>query len=253
MAGADGVCQKQKISGLSCPGTLQEYIIAPAHYVTPIPDGLSSDIAAPLLCGGATAYSALRKCCAQPGDWVVVSGGGGLGHLALQLGSRGMGYRMIGIDMKQKEKFMKSCGAEAALAIDQFPKDDDGAGITQEIMRLTDGRGAAATMICSGSNAAYAQGLGFLRFNGTMVCVGVPGGKMTLIGNAYPSVTISKQLAIVGSTVGNRKDALETSETAKRGVVRTHISTEEVCNMDTVFHDLHTGKLQGRAVINIQA
>ena len=38
--------------------------------------------------------------------------GGGLGHLALQIGSRGMGYRMIGIDVGEKEKLSIECGAE---------------------------------------------------------------------------------------------------------------------------------------------
>lgn len=79
--------------------------------MTPIPDGLSSELAAPLLCGGVTVYAGLKKANAQPvrprpsavltfanfskGDSVVIPGaGGGLGHLAIQIG-RGMGFRMI--------------------------------------------------------------------------------------------------------------------------------------------------------------
>lgn len=252
LAGADGVCRKSKISGLSCPGTFQEYVTAPANYVTPVPDGVPSDIAAPLLCGGVTAYAALCKSGAKPGDWVVVSGaGGGLGHLALQLGSRGMGYRMIGIDVGQKQAFIKSCGAEAAIDITQFPSGDNNAAITEEVMRLTDGEGASAVVLCSASNAAYGQALGFLRFNGVLVCVGVPGGKLTPIAGAYPSVMVVKQLSIRGSTVGNRNDALATLEMAKRGIVKTHISLEEMGNLDNVFNNMHAGTLQGRAVIRI--
>jgi alcohol dehydrogenase, propanol-preferring len=54
LAGADASCHTAKISGFYYPGTFQQYAIAPAHYVTPIPDGLPSDAAAPMLCGGVT-------------------------------------------------------------------------------------------------------------------------------------------------------------------------------------------------------
>ncbi len=45
--------------------------------MTPIPDGLASDVAAPLLCAGLTVFSALRKAGAEPGDPVLISGSGG--------------------------------------------------------------------------------------------------------------------------------------------------------------------------------
>ena len=77
LTGLDGSCISGKISGFGTPGTFQQYVTAPAHYVTPIPDGLSSELAAPILCGGVTVYSALKKSGAQPGDWVVVPGAGG--------------------------------------------------------------------------------------------------------------------------------------------------------------------------------
>lgn len=44
----------------------QQYALAPANYVTPIPDGVPSDLAAPLLCGGVTVYAGLKKSGAQP-------------------------------------------------------------------------------------------------------------------------------------------------------------------------------------------
>ena len=75
----------------------------PRTYVTPIPEAVASDDAAPLLCGGVTAYAALRKTRAISGDWVVISGsGGGIGHLACQMGSKAMGYRILGIDHKPR-------------------------------------------------------------------------------------------------------------------------------------------------------
>lgn len=66
LAGRDALCESVKVSGYVTPGTFQEYVIAPAGYVTPIPAGVKSEEAAPMLCGGLTVYSALKKSGAQP-------------------------------------------------------------------------------------------------------------------------------------------------------------------------------------------
>ncbi|KAJ5520262.1 hypothetical protein N7463_000715 [Penicillium fimorum] len=250
LAGADGICVNAEVSGYTCPGTFQEYALAPAHYVTPIPDGLASDIAAPLLCGGVTVYSALKKSKAQAGDWVVIAGaGGGLGHLAVQLGGRGMGFRIIGLDMGSKESFVKGCGAEAYVDISQYPT-ADGKSAADQILEITGGSGAAAAVICSASNAAYSEALSYLHFNGTLVCVGVPYDAKP-IANAYPHLMVGKQLSIVGSNVGNRSEAIATLAMAKR-VVTTPFRVEKVQNINGVFKEMKDGKLQGRVVLDLQ-
>lgn len=253
LVGSDGVCFNQKISGYYTPGTFQQYVLAPATYVTPIPESLSSDLAAPLLCAGVTTYAALLRSKANAGDWVVIAGaGGGLGHLALQIGSRGLGMRMIGIDAGSKEKLAKDSGAEHFLDIGKFPKDDDDKAITEEIQKLTGGIGAAAVIVCTASNAAYAQAIGFLRFNGTLVCVGIPEHDPVPIGHAYPSTLVVKQLNIVGSAVGNRREAKETLEFAARGLIKTHFKTVKMDQLTQVFEDMHAQKLEGRVVLDLQ-
>lgn len=74
LAGRDGVCFNGKISGYYTPGTFQEYVCGPANYVTPIPEGLDSAAAAPMLCGGVTVYAALRKSAAKSGEYVAILG-----------------------------------------------------------------------------------------------------------------------------------------------------------------------------------
>ena len=143
---------------------------APGNYVTKIPDNLSSADAAPMLCAGITTYAALRKCQAKSGQWVVISGaGGGLGHIACQLAAHGMAMRVIGIDHGSKEKVVRDSGAEAFVDITKY--DDE--SIAKEVIRITGGQGASAVIVCTASNKAYDQSLDFLRFGGTMVCVGI--------------------------------------------------------------------------------
>jgi len=253
LAGADAMCASGKVSGYYTPGTFQQYALAPAHYVTPIPDGLPSDAAAPMLCGGVTVYSALKKSRAVPGDWVVISGsGGGLGHLALQYGGKGMGFRMIGIDMGDKEKLSRECGAEVFIDLNKFSRDKEGAaGIAKAVKDATGGMGASAVIVCTASNAAYAQALDFLKFNGTLVCVGIPEGDVVPIANAHPAKFITTQLNIVGSAVGNRKEAIESLEMAARGIVKTHFTIAKMDELTGVFEKMHRGQLQGRVVLDL--
>jgi propanol-preferring alcohol dehydrogenase len=75
-------CPHQHNSGRDVRGTFQQYIVAPAKDVSRIPDGLSSEVVAPLLCAGLTMYSAVGKTSLKPGQWLALPGaGGGLGHL----------------------------------------------------------------------------------------------------------------------------------------------------------------------------
>ncbi|EXJ96395.1 alcohol dehydrogenase [Capronia coronata CBS 617.96] len=251
--GADANCTSVKISGYYTPGTFQQYALAPANYVTPVPDSLPSDIAAPMMCGGVTVFSALSKSGAKPGDWVVIPGsGGGLGHLALQIGARGMGFRMIGIDMGEKEQLSRDCGAEVFLDLSNYSRDDDGTNkLVEDVKAATGGFGAAAVVICTASNAAYAQGLKFLRFRGTLVCVGVPEGDPVPIATANPGVILTHELRIVGSAVGNRKDAIDTLAMAARGIVKTHVEIQPMSKLIEVFERMEKGKLQGRVVLDL--
>lgn len=162
-----------------------------------------------------------------------------------------MGFRIIGLDVGAKESFVKECGAEAFIDITKYPIDDGSKGIADEILANTGGVGAAAAIICSSSNAAYSQALSYLKFNGTLVCVGVP-GEAKAIGNAYPHLMVGKQLAIVGSTVGNRREAMETLEMAKR-VATTPFRMETIQNITRVFEEMKGGKLEGRVVLDLQS
>ncbi|QSZ30076.1 hypothetical protein DSL72_004596 [Monilinia vaccinii-corymbosi] len=214
------------------PGTFQQYVLAPANHLTPIPDALVSKDAAPMLCAGLTSYSALRKSEAESGQWVVIAGaGGGLGHLACQIGSRGMAMRIIGIDHESKESLVRECGAEVFIDIAKF----DDKAIAEEVKRVTGGLGAAAVIVCTSSNHAYAQALSFLRFGGTLVFVGMPDGDPQPIANSFPVPMIGQEWKIKGSAFGTQRETLEVLEMAARGIIKTRIRMEKMENLTEVF------------------
>ena len=163
-----------------------------------------------------------------------------------------MGLRMIGIDAGPKEKLARECGAEIFIDLTKFSRDAEGSkGITQAVKDATGGVGAQAVVVCTASNAAYAQALDFLKFNGTLVCVGVPEGDPVAIANADPAKMLVSQLNIRGSAVGNRKEAIETLEMAARGVVKTHFTTCKMGEVNGVFEKMDKGELQGRVVVDL--
>lgn len=78
--------------------------------------------------------------------------------------------RVIGIDAPSKKSLVIDCGAEHF--VDVIAHDDK--SIAEEVMKLTGGLGAQAVIVCTASNKAYAQALDFIKFDGTVVCVGMP-------------------------------------------------------------------------------
>ncbi|KAH8730440.1 chaperonin 10-like protein [Phaeosphaeriaceae sp. PMI808] len=239
-------CFNAKVSGYYTPGTFQQYVLSPANYVTPIPPGLDSAAAAPLLCAGVTVYSALRKTNAQSGSWVVISGaGGGLGHLGVQFSARGIGHRVIGIDHSSKKELVLESGAEHFIPVDGT---DD---IAEAVKALTNGLGAHAVVVCTANNAAYGSSLDLLRFGGRMVCVGIPEGEVVPIMSASPGAMVIKSLAVVGSAVGNRREAIETMDFAARGIVKTHYRTEKMDKLTSIFEEMERGELKGRVVLDL--
>lgn len=208
-----------------------------------------------MLCAGVTVYSALQRSLARAGQWVVITGaGGGLGHLAVQLASRGMGMRVVGIDHPSKRDLVLESGALHFVDMTQFSNaKDTGSGaatISAHVKELCDGLGAHAAIVCTSSNQSYAQALECLRFNGRLVCVGIPHGEAP-IATASPGSMIANQLTIIGSAVGNRQDAIDTLDFAARGVLKCHTVVEKMGNLTTVFDDMQNGRLQGRVVLDL--
>lgn len=97
-AGWETLCQKQEETGYSVNGCFAEYVVADPGYVAHIPPGVDPIKIAPVLCAGLTVYKGLKMTDTRAGDWVAVSGAGGLGQMAIQYGVA-MGLNMIAVDI----------------------------------------------------------------------------------------------------------------------------------------------------------
>merc|ERR1711977_335118 len=95
LAGDEPLCPHLQCSGLTVQGTFRQYTPAHLSQLSPIPDKLPLEQAAPILCAGLTVYKALKETGAKAGQYVALPGaGGGLGSLALQY-ARYMGLSPI--------------------------------------------------------------------------------------------------------------------------------------------------------------
>ena len=111
-AGNELYCAESTFTGVTNDGGYEEFMIARATYVAPLPEALDFADAAPLMCAGLTVYGALHHAGFEPGDKVAVIGLGGLGHLGV-LYARAMGGRVAVLSTRaEKEDQARALGAE---------------------------------------------------------------------------------------------------------------------------------------------
>lgn len=239
ITGWETLCEAQRCSGYSVNGAFAEYALGSAAYVGRLPDALDFVSAAPILCAGVTTYKGIKETEARPGEWLAISGIGGLGHIAIQYAHL-MGLRVIALDVAE-DKLALARELGAALAIDAH--DPDAAA---RVVEATHG-GAHGVLVTAVSPAAFAQALHLVRRRGTVSLVGLPPGDF-----ATPIFdVVLKRITIRGSIVGTRKDLAEALELAATGKVRPHIHRARLEQINAVFADLKAGRVDGRIVLDL--
>jgi propanol-preferring alcohol dehydrogenase len=112
--GWETLCEKQQNGGYSVDGSFGTYMLVNAAYAPRIPDGVDPLEIAPILCAGVTVYKGLKVTDTRPGQWVAISGIGGLGHIAVQY-ARAMGLRVVAIDVDDSKSPWPPAGAEVVV------------------------------------------------------------------------------------------------------------------------------------------
>ncbi|KAK1249729.1 hypothetical protein MKX08_009732 [Trichoderma sp. CBMAI-0020] len=248
-AGRDNWCVNQCNTGTDKPGTMQQYVVANANYLMPIPDELSSFHAAPFLCGGITMVGALSLCddALGDGDTLVISGsGGGLGHLGLQIASNRKDQKrlnVIAIDTgSAKQKLSADLGAAAFV---DFKTED----VVKKVMELTNGKGADVAIVIPEATRAFDQALKYLRFAGTMICVGIT--KMDYRFPISPTDLEYRGLTIKGCHVGTKKQMEDLLISAEKKEVTPKVEVFEFSKIDELFQRVKRGDVVGRFVVQI--
>jgi alcohol dehydrogenase, propanol-preferring len=236
--GWETLCVDQKNSGYSINGSFAEYALADPNYVGRVPAELSDGAAAPILCAGVTVYKGLKETEVRPGEWVAISGIGGLGHMAVQY-AKAMGMHVAAIDIHpDKLALAKTLGADLVL-------DGRDADMVEKFQRETGG--SHGVLVTAVAPKAFEQAYGLLRSHGTMALVGLPPGKFCL-----PIFdTVLKRITVRGSIVGTRQDLDEALEFAGDGKVAAHFSWDRLENINAIFERMEQGGIDGRIVLDL--
>jgi len=239
LSGWETLCLKQQNSGYSVNGSFAQYALGQADYLGRIPKHLSFVDAAPILCAGVTTYKGLKQTGARPGEWVVISGCGGLGHVAVQY-AKAMGLHVAAVDLgPEKMALARKLGAE--ITIDAKTQDP-----AKEIQKQIGG--AHGVLVTAVSPIAFKQAVGMLRRGGTCVLNGLPPGEFPvsifeLVLNGY---------TLRGSIVGTRLDLEEALSFAAEGKVRATIETVPLESINDVLSRLKKGDIRGRIVLDMK-
>jgi alcohol dehydrogenase, propanol-preferring len=232
------VCPDAQFGGYTKNGGFAEYVLADPDYVAHIPSGLPSAEAAPLICAGITTYKGIKETGAKPGEWIAISGVGGLGHLAVQY-AKVMGLRVCAVDIDDgKLAHATRVGADVVV---NARTSDPAVAVT----KATNG-GAHGVLITAPSLAAFKQGVGMTRRRGTCVLVGLPPGEFPV-----PLFdVVARCITVRGSFVGTRADMAEALAFAAEGRVKADIELQPLSAVNRVFERLQQGDVASRVVLD---
>jgi propanol-preferring alcohol dehydrogenase len=232
------VCADAQFGGYTKNGGFAEYVLADPNYVAHIPAGLAAVEAAPLICAGVTTYKGIKETGAKPGEWIAISGVGGLGHLAIQY-AKAMGLLVCAIDIDDgKLAHAKLVGADLVF--------NARAGDLAAAVKKETGGGAHGVLITAPSLNAFRQGVGMTRKRGTCVLVGLPPGEFPV-----PLFdVVANCITIRGSFVGTRQDMAEALAFATDGKVKADIELQPLSSINQIFDRLEHGEVASRVVLD---
>ena len=207
--GNEQFCSLGEMIGKHRDGGYAEFISVPARSAFRLPDEISFERGAIMMCSSATSFHALRKGRLQPGETVAVFGVGGLGISAVQLAKAFGALDVVAVDINStKLKMAASFGAITVNAGDTDP--------VSEIRRLTGGQGVDVALELIGLPLTIQQAVKSLAVFGRAVVVGITDQPIEI--ETYQDI-MGKESELIGSSDHLASELPTLIELARRGVL----------------------------------
>ncbi|HWC64864.1 MAG TPA: zinc-binding dehydrogenase [Thermoanaerobaculia bacterium] len=243
-SGRERFCPRAAMIGKDRDGGWGERIAVPAQNAIPIPDGVSFDEAAVMMCSTATALHALRLAEIRPGESVLVSGFGGLGVSAVQLaGVLGAGAVVVADVVAEKLAAARDFGAH--------PLDASRPDFGEALRAATGGRGPDVALDFAGTPASRSAALRALGFAGRLVIVALNAEPFSF--DPYRNL-LSGERRILGCSDHLRSDLVDLMDLAARGRIDlsraiTRRVRLEAPAIDGVLDELEAGTSHLRTIV----
>ncbi len=220
--------------GRPTDGGYSEKIVVDEAYTLRIPDGISLDAAAPLLCAGITLYSPLRHWGAGPGKKVAIVGMGGLGHMGV--------------------KIAKAMGAEVSVLSQSVKKQEDALRLGADSFHATGEEGTfkqlarsfdlvVSTISATVDMASY---LGTLKLDGALVNVGAPEEPLSVPAFAL----IGGRRSLAGSMIGGIRETQEMLDFCAERGIGAEVEVISADQIDEAYERIVASDVRYRFVID---
>ena len=228
--GNEQFCDTVKMLGHHVDGGYAEYITIPARNAIRLPDEISFEAGATLMCASATSLHALRKSRVKAGETVAVFGVGGLGLSAIQLAKALGAIEVFAVDIKQDK-------LELASEYGAIPVDASRVDPVEEIRKFTKGRGVDVALEVIGLSKTMTQTIDSLGYMGRAVMVGI--NQQPIAINTYSQV-LGKEAEIIGSNDHLLQELPLLVDMARRKILDTSRVVSQVIplNADKINHRL---------------
>lgn len=230
-------CENGSITGFTLDGGYQEYMLANVQALAHLPEDLSFEEAAPLMCAGVTTYNSLRHAGALPGDLVAVQAIGGLGHLAVQF-ARKFGYRVVAISRGVAAK-------ELALNLGAHFYIDSEAQNPGEALKAMGG--ARVIIATAPSGKAMSALIGGIGVNGKLLVIGASSDPIEVT----PAQLIGGGKTLQGWAAGTSIDSEDTLRFSALSGVRPMIEKFPLEKANEAYKLMESGKARFRVVLTM--
>ncbi len=237
--GDDVHCENQRFPGIDCDGGYADYLLTSARNCVKLADNLEPADVAALADAGLTAQHAAAKAAKRlrPGDFCVVIGAGGLGHIGIQVMKAMSAATLVVLDSNPAALALaKELGADETILSDGSQVD--------AVLDLTEGKGAEAILDFVGEGGATSEGIAMLRRAGFYYVIGY-GENINV-----PTIdVISTEKNFIGNLVGSYTDLQDLMVLAAQGKVKLHTQQYKLADFQQAIDDLNAVKVRGRAIL----
>lgn len=237
--GDDVHCENSQFPGIDTNGGYAEYLRTSSRSCVKLDDSLEPADVAALADAGLTAQHAVAKASKllRPGDFCLVVGAGGLGHIGIQCMKAMSAATLVVLDRNPEALALaKELGADHTILADGSHVD--------KVLELTGGHGAQAILDFVGEGGATSENVKMLRRAGFYYVIGY-GENINV-----PTIDIiSTEISFIGNLVGSYSDLQDLMALAAQGKVKLHTQKYSLDDFQQALDDLDSGNVRGRAIL----